>query len=406
MSTRRYDSRRQALNAGESQLGSGSYSYRYNDPLTNKRCYLYAKSLPLLREKEQKLKRDIEDGIAVGSDAKNLTLNELIQRYLSLKKVRVTTSLVYIRNWKRYIKDTIGLLKVVQIKHSDVQEFYMQLDQRGLSHNTLMIVQGMLSPALEMAVDDDLIRKNPAKGAVGNFGKPLKKKIALTQLQQDLLLSYVKKSNVYNVYWPLLTVVFNSALRCGEVLGLSWDNVDMKKREITIDHQVRYDDIGNGREVFVAAPKSRAGVRTIPMTKAVYQAFCLQRKFNFLRGLNGDHPIGHFSHFIFLTKHNTPILPNALNQVLNEIVTGYNKAEKARASEEKREPCLMPHISAHILRHTCSTRMNELSVNGKVMQTILGHEKFETTMNIYTHVDEDLKKREMDKLNEAEKKVI
>ena len=82
-----------------------------------------------------------------------------------------------------------------------------------------------------MAVEDDLIRKNPAKNALGDKGEPPKEKMALTTMQQTKLLSFIEQSNVYNVYYPMVQIMIGTGLRVGELIGLTWPNVDMKQRE-------------------------------------------------------------------------------------------------------------------------------------------------------------------------------
>jgi len=82
-----------------------------------------------------------------------------------------------------------------------------------------------------MAVDDDIIRKNPAKDALGDNGEPAKEKMALTPSQQNRLLSFVERSSVYNVYLPMLQIMIGTGCRCGELIGLTWADVDMEKKE-------------------------------------------------------------------------------------------------------------------------------------------------------------------------------
>ena len=77
--------------------------------------------------------------------------------------------------------------------------------------------------------------------------------------------------------------------------------------------------------------------------------------------------------------------------------TSYNKQESQIAIKEHREPELLPHISAHILRHTACTRMAEAGIDPKVLQVIMGHSDISTTMNIYNHADSERMKNEMKK---------
>ena len=89
------------------------------------------------------------------------------------------------------------------------------------------------------------------------------------------------------------------------------------------------------------------------------------------QGLQSNVEIGKRSGFIFNTKHGRPIMPAGVNSFLKNIVNAYNKRETILAENENREPELMPHISAHILRHTGCTRLGENNVNPKVMQYVM-----------------------------------
>ena len=146
--------------------------------------------------------------------------------------------------------------------------------------------------------------------------------------------------------------------------------------------------------------KTDAGIRTIPMTQTVYDAFRKQKELNLMLGLQSNVEIGRRSGFIFNTKHGRPIMPAGVNSFLKNIVNAYNKRETILAENENREPELMPHISAHILRHTGCTRLGENNVNPKVMQYVMGHSDAKITMNIYNHIAEMAHvENEMSKMN-------
>ena len=97
-----------------------------------------------------------------------------------------------------------------------------------------------------MAVDDDIIRKNLAKRTLGDYGEPEKKRTALSFEQQKNLLNYVKNSEVFHIYLPLLQVMIGTGLRCGELIGLTWKDVDLKTRTVYVNHQLIYKNYGDG----------------------------------------------------------------------------------------------------------------------------------------------------------------
>lgn len=79
------------------------------------------------------------------------------------------------------------------------------------------------------------------------------------------------------------------------------------------------------------------------------------------------------------------------------IIKAYNKKELKQADKEHGEPFLLPHISAHILRHTFCTRAAESGVDVKSLQYIMGHADITMTMERYNHVDEVRVQNEMSK---------
>ena len=93
----------------------------------------------------------------------------------------------------------------------------------------------MIYPALEMAVDDDIIRKNPAKFSISDYGRQAEERIALTVLQQEKMLEFVKNNQVYNTYYPMLRIMLGTGVRCGELIGLTWEDVDGRTKVVSID---------------------------------------------------------------------------------------------------------------------------------------------------------------------------
>ena len=174
----RKDNRGRNLKVGESQRKDGLYMYRYTDERTGKRVAIYDADLAALREKERQIAREMDDGIVTDRAAKKLTVNALFERYIESKKLADSTRSNYIATWNNRVKDEIGGMKVVQVRPSHIRLFYSRLTKDGYSHSTIKLIHNLLYPSFEMAVDDDIIRKNPAKDALGDNGEPAKEKMA------------------------------------------------------------------------------------------------------------------------------------------------------------------------------------------------------------------------------------
>ena len=212
MAISRKDPKGRKLREGENWRNDGRYSYRYTDVRTGKRLTVYAQDLPELREKEKQIAKDMEDNILTDGAIKKMTLNTLFERYMATRELADTTRVSYVRAWENRVKDEIGNIKVVQLLPSHIKAYYAKLSKAGYAYSTIKYIHNLLYPALEMAVDDDIIRKNPAKSSISDYGKPAEEKEALTVSQQEKFMEFVKQSNVYNTYYPMFTIMIGTVL--------------------------------------------------------------------------------------------------------------------------------------------------------------------------------------------------
>ena len=259
----RKDNRGRNLKVGESQRKDGLYMYRYTDERTGKRVAIYDADLAALREKERQIAREMDDGIVTDRAAKKLTVNALFERYIESKKLADSTRSNYIATWNNRVRDESGGMKVVQVRPSHIRLFYSRLTKDGYSHSTIKLIHNLLYPSFEMAVDDDIIRKNPAKFSISDYGRQAEERIALTVLQQEKMLEFVKNNQVYNTYYPMLRIMLGTGVRCGELIGLTWEDVDVRTKAVSIDHQLIYKDLGDGYKFHISTPKTDSGIRTI-----------------------------------------------------------------------------------------------------------------------------------------------
>lgn len=169
---------------------------------------------------------------------------------------------------------------------------------------------------------------------------------------------------------------------------------------IPIRRQLQYLKIGTCTEFHIAPLKTDAGQRDIPITKEIRTALTEQKKLLLMMGRSCKVEIDGCNNFVFVTKTGAPYATNAVNSFLRNIVTTYNRDEKAAAESKGKKPELLPHILAHILRHTACTRMAEAGIDPKVLQAIMGHSNISVTMDVYNHTDAAKLKNEMQKAAE------
>ena len=279
MAKARKDERGRALRKGEVQRASDKrYMYTYIDPL-GRRKFIYAQDLNTLREKEKQLTKDQLDGLDIYVAGK-ATINDTFDRYLSTKgKLRETTRSNYLYVYDHFIRDTFGKKKIAEVKYSDVLQFYLYLlDVENLALGTLDSVHTLLHPTFQLAVRDEIIRKNPSDGVIKELSSVSDKargiRHALSLDEQHSFMNYIANHPIYYHWWPLFAVLLGTGGRIGEVLGLTWDDIDFDNRRISINHSVVYYPIGNSRKstLQISKPKTEAGIRTIPMLDVVYDA--------------------------------------------------------------------------------------------------------------------------------------
>ena len=221
MAQTRKDLRGRVLRKGESQRRSDErYVYTYTDPL-GRRKYVYAQDLVTLREKEAQLLKDQMDGLDIYVAGK-ATVNFVFDRYMSLKNnLKPTTKSNYLYMYDRFVRDTFGKRNIAEIKYSDVVQFYNYLvEKQELQINTLETVHTLLHPTFQLAVRDDIIRKNPSDGVMAELKKNLGMKTgvrhALTIPQQRAFIEYIATHPIYYHWWPIFTVFLGTGCRIGD----------------------------------------------------------------------------------------------------------------------------------------------------------------------------------------------
>ena len=394
---KRTDSRGRVLKVGESQNKQGRYIYKWTDA-AGTRNTVYATTLVELREKEQRIQRDIQDGIS--STSANMTLNQLFNLYMSTKSnIRETTRVLYLTYWSANIKQSIlSDMKISQIKQLHVKKWIIELKDKGAKTSSIKAYKTLLTSVFQFAVDNDYIRRNPCRNCDQDKAEP-STKTALTKRQQEKLVDFLENDDLYKVYYPLILFILNTGLRAGEVCGLTKDDIDMKKGVVHVRKQLGYRNIGDGYQYYWQPLKTAAGHRDIPLTPAAKKALIMEKELDFALGRRAkEQEVAGRSGIVFINNRGMALNSYSIDGTIKRIISVYNQRERKEAETENREPELLPHISVHILRHTFCTRSVESGINIKTVQYLMGHSEIATTLNIYTHVNAEQVKSEMKKL--------
>lgn len=282
MIEKRRDKRGRVLRNGEIQMSDGRYRYKYTDAYGQIR-YVYSwrldkndsmpagkKAEPSLRERERQIAADLFDHIV--PDGGNLTVTALVERYVSLKTgVRPTTTAGYQGVLKLLKREDFGHKRIDRVRISDAKIWLIQLQKNGKGFSTIRTIRGVLRPAFRMALDDDLIRKNPFDFELASvvYDDSVTRE-ALTREQERKFLKFVQEDRHFKKYYDGIYILFHTGLRISEFTGLTKADIDFKDMKINVDHQLqRYNKVGYK----VMEPKTESGVRQIPMTPEVAECF-------------------------------------------------------------------------------------------------------------------------------------
>ena len=369
MAERRKDSKNRVLRAGESQRKDGTYMYRYTD-VTGKRVCVYARTLEDLRVKEQTIQKELNDGIDYA--AGEIIVLDLLKRYIATKTgVRYNTKVGYQFVLNLVSKESFGCLKIRDIKPSDAKQWFIKLYQDGRRYSTITSVRGVLRPAFEMAVEDDIIRRNPFSFQITDVvPNDSKTRQAISGEVKERFLTFIRESRHYSQYYDEIIILLGTGMRVSELYGLTRADLDFEARRIKVERQLTRT---RHCEYYVEKPKTASGERYIPMTDEVYRAFqnAVQRRKQPKVELLID---GHTG-FLFLDKDGKPKVAMHLEHVMKRIVDRYNDAH-----EDK-----LPSITPHVLRHTFCTEMANSGIDLKSLQYLMGHSDAGVTLNVYTH---------------------
>lgn len=403
MAAKRKDPKGRVLKDGESyRKKDGRYMYRYTSS-DGKRHAIYDSDLNRLREKENKLNRDLTMGIRIGED--NITLNDVYEMWKKDKTtLKQTTRSNYVYMYEHFVKEEFGWRKLKEIRKSDVRRFYNGLlDARCMKVNTLDSIHTVVHQLFNLAVDDLYIRVNPSDGVMGECKRAhnmdVPKRHALTIPQQEAFLRYVGDIPKYRHWKPLFTFFLGTGCRVSEVVGLRWEDVHMDEGYIDINHNMVYYQREQGKCYFsITTTKTEAGSRIIPILPEVKQALMAEKEYQKEVGSSCQATIDGFTDFIFLNRYGNPHNPQTINRTIKRITLAYNEEEMEAADKEDREAVLIPPFSCHNLRHTFCTRYCENETNLKVIQEIMGHRDIATTMEIYAEATKDIKVKSFENL--------
>lgn len=392
MSEKRRDSKNRILRNGESQRKDGRYAFKYIDS-TGKQQFVYSWKLERtdklpqgkrndlsLREKEKMILKDLDDEIVPRGG--EMTVVELVRKYILQKTgVRHNTEANYNFVLNIIKKEDFGKKRIDRVKLSDAKAWLIKLQKDGRGYSTIHSVRGVVRPAFQMAVDDDLIRKNPFEfqlaTVVVNYSVTRE---AITRKQERTFLEFVKNDKHFCKYYDGIYVLFKTGLRISEFVGLTIQDVDLKNRKLNVDHQLQRK---RNMEYVIEDTKTNCGTRVIPMADDVYE--CFERIISNRKKPKVEPMIDGKSGFLYLDKNDMPMVALHWEKYFQHICQKYNSIYKVQ----------MPKVTPHVCRHTFCSNMAKSGMNPKTLQYLMGHSDIGVTLNTYTHIGFDDAKEEL-----------
>ena len=394
----RRDSKHRLLRAGESIRADGKYQFKYH--IGGKAKFVYSwrleptdklpagkKPTPSLRELEKQVGYDLESQL--DPLKKNLTVIELTERYLSTKtgtKPSTAANYNFVMNILR--KEEFGAKKISQIKTSDAKLFLIKLQSDGKGYSTVKTVRGILRPAFQMAVDDDILNKNPfgfqLAGVVINDSITRE---AISREDMRRFLKFVHDDNCYCKYYEAVYILFHTGLRISEFCGLTLKDIDLQNKVLNIDHQLQRTSDMTYR---IESTKTKAGTRKLPLTDDVVE--CFRAIIEDREPPKREKMIDGYAGFLYYDTNGMPLVAMHWEHRFKHMVKRYNEIYRLQ----------MPSITPHVCRHTYCSNMAKSGMNPKTLQYLMGHSDIGVTLNTYTHLGLEDAQDELGRIAEIE----
>lgn len=326
------------------------------------------------KHKTEKL-RELHTGTFVAPTKQSKqTLHTYLTEWVATKKANARTLHDYRSIIDRYFNGhVLGRVRIDQLTPIGIRAFYKGLQERGLSARTVQYAHSTLHSALEQAVEDGLIARNPAKLARKALDKVERsEKQVLTVEQARIFIKHVQGDR-FAALWLLL---LDTGLRPGEALGLKWSDVDLDSGVLRVQRALK-EPRGEGDTWRLERPKTKTAVRGVHIMPRTVEALREHRKRQVEERLAAGEKWGAGTEpdMIFTTSTGTYIRQSNLHRRhFKPILTAAK----------------LPDMRIYDLRHSAASILLTLGENPKVVQERLGHRDVGLTLNTYSHVVEGL----------------
>lgn len=374
-------------------------NYYYAKFRVNGKQKMLATKVPVKGNNKRKAERVLKELIAkyegLNLENENVLFTTFLDKWLQSVKPILKPA-----TWESYDKTVSGKIKPYfeqknykfkDMKPETLTEYFVFLAQQGksngkggLSYKTVKNIRGVLSSAYEYAIENSYIKDNPVlKSRMPSFAHSIKSDVPEYSAEQVRKLLLFAKENDSHIYIFLLLALY-TGLRKGELLALTWDDVDYDKKLL----RVNKSRTGSRKAITtqITTPKTESSNRKIPLNDTVLEALKAEKKRQDEHAEILGKGYDKSSSFIIRTVLGKPYVNlSAINRVVNRLT------EKAG----------LPHCTIHGFRHSVASILDDNGVPIQDISVLLGHESVQTTERIYINRRKTAKAETIETLDNA-----
>ena len=313
----------------------------------------------------------------------HLTVGDWLEewfRIYCLPHKKASTCTGYEEEIYLHLKPYIGRVPLQELKAQHVQTAINELVKEGKASATVRKAHTILHAALEQAVINQMILRNPSEHTI--LPKFEQEEIRFfTSEEQKRFIEALPDSTAGRALYFIL----GTGLRMAELAGLRW--CDIHGSSFTVKQTIGRirdfsDDAPTRTRLEASTPKTKAGRRTIPLSSKMQDLLATQRVIQLETRL-AQGPAWNANDLVFCSDLGTP----------------YEGRNLRRALHRTLKKAGLPQMGVHALRHTFATRAIESGMDVRTLSEILGHTKVALTLQLYAHSSMETKQKELAKMD-------
>ena len=382
------------------QRKNGSYEARFM--VNGRQINLYDTDLKRLKKSLAKAREEASASEEIRY--RNYTLNDWFDIWCETYKKGVLKEQTYIIMQSKY-RNTFGRLigkrRIRNLSNYNIQTAVNTLIKEGRASSSIRDSLGAITRCLEAARVNNIIDINPCFEICVPWDKKKKEVRFLSKEEERIFMETAKGSWYYEMFY----LMFHTGLRVGEVGGLRWRDIDFKNECINLEHALScvYNESVKTQKLIPL--KTQNSYRKIPFIGNLKENLMQQQekqeelKKYLKKRYRAD---GELKDIVFCTNMGSPVTRYVAEKEINKIVMDINAEERFNALNEDREPIIFKNVCPQAIRHTFCSRCFENEISAKVVQQLMGHAHYSTTIDIYTHITNEKYEDEINKFKNAE----